>query len=85
LVTRLESLGLQSEQVDFVVNRSSRAEIVPKDVVRVFGREPLAILPMERTVPALQDRGRLLPMSGRVGRMFLRLAERIAAEKASAA
>jgi pilus assembly protein CpaE len=62
------------DHVAFVVNRSQRAEITPADVVRVFGRRPLAVLPHDRSVAAAQDHGRLLPRRGRTGRAFDRLA-----------
>jgi Flp pilus assembly CpaE family ATPase len=68
------------ERVGFVVNRSARAEITPADVERVFGREPLAIVPSDRGVPSAQDHGRLLPRRGRAGRAFDRLAGRCLVE-----
>ena len=71
----LAALG-DDDRVGFVVNRSSRAEIGPADVERVFGREPLAVLPVDRGVGAAQDHGRLLPRRGRSGRAFARLASR---------
>jgi pilus assembly protein CpaE len=58
----------------FVVNRAARSEIAPSDVRRVFGQAPLAVIPSDRGVRAAQDRGRLLPGRGRVGRAFDRLA-----------
>jgi pilus assembly protein CpaE len=63
-------------RVGFVVNRATRSEITPGDVERVFGAEPLAVVPADRAVPRAQDRGRLVPPKGRVGRAFARLAER---------
>ena len=65
----LEPLGVASK-VGFVVNRASRSEITPGDVERVFGAAPLAVIPADRAVPRAQDRGRLLPPKGRVGRAF---------------
>lgn len=76
--------GTRDERIGFVVNRAARAEIVPADVSRVFGRAPVAIIPEERTVSSLQDRGRLLPANGRVGRMFSRLATQILDQEAAA-
>ncbi|HZD17092.1 MAG TPA: AAA family ATPase [Actinomycetota bacterium] len=58
----------------FVINRAGRSEIAPADVERVFGRPPLAVLPAARGVPAAQDRGRLVPLRGRLGRSLGRLA-----------
>jgi pilus assembly protein CpaE len=76
LLAVLEDDG-SDERLGFVVNRAARAEIIPSDIARVFGRSPLAIIPEERVVASLQDRGRLLPSNGRVGRMFARLADEI--------
>ena len=64
-------------RLGFVVNRASRAEITPKDVVRVFGREPLAVIPADRSVARAQDHGRLVSARGRTGRAFERLAGRL--------
>ena len=61
----------------FVVNRASRAEITPKDVSRVFGCDPLAVIPADRSVARAQDHGRLVPVRGRTGRAFQRLTERL--------
>jgi Flp pilus assembly CpaE family ATPase len=68
---------LPGVEVDFVVNRASRAEVTPGDVVRVFGREPVGVLPFDRAVGRAQDHGRLLPARGRPGRAFDRLAARL--------
>lgn len=69
-------LGLDG-RVGFVVNRAARSEITPGDVERVFGAAPLGIVPADRAVPRAQDRGRLVPPKGKVGRAFARLAERV--------
>lgn len=61
----------------FVVNRAGRSEISPKDVERVFGQPPLAVLPVARGVATAQDHGRLLPLRGRLGRAIDRLARRL--------
>jgi pilus assembly protein CpaE len=61
----------------FVVNRASRSEVAPSDVERVFGQAPLAVIPADRSVRSSQDRGRLVPLRGRVGRQVDRLAKRI--------
>ncbi len=74
--TRALAMFGDDDRVGFVVNRSGRAEIVPADVARVFGRDPLAVLPADRGVAAAQDHGRLLPSRGRTARAFDRLAER---------
>lgn len=62
---------------DFVVNRAGRGEITHRDVVRVFGRAPLAVIPVERGVARAQDHGRLLSPRGRVSRVFDRLASQM--------
>jgi pilus assembly protein CpaE len=72
----LRSFG-RSEDVGFVVNRATRAEITPADVVRVFGCEPLAVVPYDRTVGHAQDHGRLISTRGRTGRAFERLAKKL--------
>jgi pilus assembly protein CpaE len=64
-------------KLGFVVNRASRAEITPRDVVRVFGCEPLAVIPADRSVARAQDHGRLVSARGRTGRAFERLAGRL--------
>ncbi len=64
-------------RVGFVVNRAARNEITPGDVRRVFGVDPLAVLPRDGAVPRAQDHGRLLPARGRMARLFDRLAERV--------
>jgi Flp pilus assembly CpaE family ATPase len=69
----LRPLG-RSECVGFVVNRATRAEITPADVTRVFGCEPLAVLPFDRSVARAQDHGRLVSTRGRTARAFERLA-----------
>jgi Flp pilus assembly CpaE family ATPase len=62
-------------RLGFVVNRASRAEITVRDVERVFGCEPIAIVPADRSVGRVQDHGRLISPRGRTGRVFNRLAE----------
>jgi pilus assembly protein CpaE len=47
-------------RVGFVVNRVARREITPSDVVRVFGTEPLVVLPRDRAIERAQDNGRQL-------------------------
>jgi pilus assembly protein CpaE len=70
------------ERCGFVVNRASRSEVAPSDVERVFGRAPLAVIPTDRGVRMAQDRGRLVPLRGRVGRQLQRLATRVVEEDA---
>jgi pilus assembly protein CpaE len=65
----------------FVVNRARRSEIAPSDVERVFGASPITVIPADRSVPAAQARGRLLPLRGRVGRSVDRLARRLADQR----
>ena len=72
----LEPSG-RHDRVGFVVNRAARGEITAHDVARVFGAEPLAVLPLDRAVQRAQDHGRLLPPRGRMGRAFDRLAARL--------
>jgi pilus assembly protein CpaE len=69
----IEAAGLE-DRCDFVVNRAGRSEIAPRDVERVFGRPPLAVIPSDRAVSVARDHGRLVPMRGRVGRAIERLA-----------
>jgi len=69
----IEATGLD-DRCSFVVNRATRREISPDDVERVFGRSPVAVIPVDRRVPAAQDRGRLLPPRGKAGRSVDRLA-----------
>ena len=69
----IEAVGLE-DRCAFVVNRASRSEISPKDVERVFGHAPLAVIPSDRAVRSAQDRGRLLPARGRVARAVDRIA-----------
>jgi pilus assembly protein CpaE len=68
----LRPLG-RSEGVGFVVNRAARGEITPTDVARVFGCEPLAVVPFDRSVARAQDHGRLVSTRGRTARAFERL------------
>jgi Flp pilus assembly CpaE family ATPase len=64
-------------RVGFVVNRAARNEITPGDVRRVFGVDPLVVLPRDGAVARAQDHGRLLPARGRMARLFDRLATRV--------
>ncbi len=66
-----------AERCEFVVNRAARGEIGPRDVERVFGRAPLAVISADGSVGGAQDRGRLLPLRGRTGRAVDRLARRL--------
>ena len=72
-VDALRPLGVDG-RLGFVVNRASRAEITPNDVVRVFGCEPLAVVPRDRAVTRAQDHGRLVGARSRTGRALDRLA-----------
>ncbi|MGZ8646530.1 MAG: AAA family ATPase [Actinomycetota bacterium] len=78
----LRPLGLEG-RLGFVVNRASRAEITPRDVARVFGCEPLAVVPLDRGATRAQDHGRLVGARGRTGRAFDRLATRLEQEQSS--
>jgi Flp pilus assembly CpaE family ATPase len=73
----LDAAGL-APRVGLVVNRAARADLTPKDVERVFGSPPLAIVPVDRRVGREQDRGRLLRGRGRAVRAIERLADRVA-------
>ena len=66
-----------AERCEFVVNRAARGEIGPRDVERVFGKAPLAVISANGSVGGAQDRGRLLPLRGRTGRAVNRLARRL--------
>jgi pilus assembly protein CpaE len=72
----LGRLGLE-ERCEVVVNRATRAEVGPSDVVRVFGRPPAAVVGVERGALTAQNRGRLLPARGRGMRAIGQLAERV--------
>jgi len=72
----IAAAGLE-DRCAFVVNRARRSEISPKDVERVFGTPALAVIPADRSAPAAQDRGQLLPMRGRLGRSIDGLARRL--------
>lgn len=72
----IEAAGLE-DRCDFVVNRAGRAEIAPRDVERVFGRPPLAVIPSDRAVASARDHGGLVSRRGRVGRGIERLARRL--------
>ena len=65
---------------EIVVNRAGRGRVVPGDVERVFGRAPIAVLPSERRVADVQDRGEPMPTRSRIGRAVARLAGRILTE-----
>lgn len=65
------------ERCEFVVNRPVRSEITAGDVVRVFGKAAIGVIPSARAVAAAQDRGRLVSARSRVGRAVDRLAGRL--------
>ena len=64
----------------FVVNRATRGEVVPRDVERVFGRRPSAVIPFDAAVPRQQDHGRLLSPRSRASRVIARLADELIAD-----
>ena len=72
----VDATGLD-DRCSFVVNRATRREISPDDVKRVFGRSPVAVIPVDRRVPAAQDHGRLLSARRRAGRSVDRLATKL--------
>ncbi len=62
-----------------LVNRAARAEIVPEDAERVLGLPVAAVVRLDRTVPAAQNRGELvLGRSPRTSRALMRLARSLA-------
>jgi Flp pilus assembly CpaE family ATPase len=73
----LDGLRAAGGEVGFVVNRASRSEITPGDVERVFGCQPLAVVPFDRSLSTAQDHGRLVSPRGRAGRALDRLAARV--------
>jgi Flp pilus assembly CpaE family ATPase len=73
----LAPLGL-GDTLSFVVNRAGRSELAPSDVRRVFGSDPVAVVPFDPGAVRAQDHGQLLPARGRVGRSFGRLAASLA-------
>ncbi|HSD49279.1 MAG TPA: hypothetical protein VLE71_05545, partial [Actinomycetota bacterium] len=75
-MTRL-GVGLDDPRWRLVVNRAARAEVVPADVQRVFGRPAEAVIAVDAAVPRAQDRGRLVPGRSRAVRAVERLAERV--------
>jgi len=80
-LARVASDGIE-DRISFVVNRATRGEVVPADVERVFGRGPTAVVPLDASVPRLQDHGRLLPPRARAARAVGRLAEQLLASAA---
>jgi MinD-like ATPase involved in chromosome partitioning or flagellar assembly/CheY-like chemotaxis protein len=80
-LARIASDGVE-DRTSFVVNRAARGEVVPADVERVFGRAPDAVLPLDASVPRLQDHGRLLPPRARAARAIARLSDRMLASTA---
>jgi Flp pilus assembly CpaE family ATPase len=68
----LEAFGRDDAAI--VVNRAGRGEVTVGDVARVFGADPLVVVPVDPAVPRAQDHGRLLPGKGRTARVFDRLA-----------
>jgi Flp pilus assembly CpaE family ATPase len=70
----LEVLSPLGIEVGFVVNRAARNEITPGDVRRVFGTDPLAVVPYDAAAGRAQDHGRLLAPKGRTGRAIGKLA-----------
>jgi MinD-like ATPase involved in chromosome partitioning or flagellar assembly len=80
-LARIAADGVE-DRTAFVVNRAARGEVVPADVERVFGRAPEAIVPLDVSVPRLQDHGRLLPPRARAARAVARLGDRLLASAA---
>jgi Flp pilus assembly CpaE family ATPase len=80
-LARIAADGVE-DRTSFVVNRATRGEVVPADVERVFGRAPDSVLPLDPSVPRLQDHGRLLPPRSRAARAVARLTDRLLASTA---
>lgn len=77
----LRERGL-AERCRLVVNRAARSEVVPRDVGRALGLEPLAVVGRDRAVPRAQDRGELLRRRRRAARRLAGLAGRVLPEEA---
>jgi len=82
-VEALDAAGLAS-RVGVVINRAARAEITPKDAERAFGFPPLAVIPVDRKVGHVQDRGILLRGRRSSVRAIDRLARRVVRTGAAA-
>lgn len=77
----LTSLGREDAGV-LVVNKAARDEVVPRDVERVFGIPPAAVIRRDRAVPRAQNRGELLRRgSGPAVRAVGALARRLLADE----
>jgi pilus assembly protein CpaE len=63
LLSYIRGLGLD-RKCHLVVNRATRAEVVPDDVERVFGVRPRAVLRNDRSVTRAQNRGEVLGLRG---------------------
>jgi Flp pilus assembly CpaE family ATPase len=72
-------------RVAFVVNQARRSDITSGDVVRVFGADPLAVIPFEAAAARAHEHGRLPMTRGRVPRSFDRLAQAVVDLGATAA
>jgi len=66
---------------DGVVNRAARGSIVPADVERVLGREPVAVVPFDRRVGLAQDRGELAAERSPARRAIRRLVHGLIGER----
>jgi hypothetical protein len=54
--------------------------VTPADVERALDRAPAAVIPADGRVGAAQQRGRLVPSRGRLGRQLQRLANALLEE-----
>jgi pilus assembly protein CpaE len=77
--------GAPSVQLDFVLNRAGRSELVPGDVARAFGTPPIAAIPVDGAAARSQAAGRLLPVRSRAGRAVRNLVAELLAPAGSAA
>jgi pilus assembly protein CpaE len=78
---RLIETAELAERAVVVVNRASRSDVTPADVERALGIAPAAVIPADGRVGSAQQRGRLVPSRGRLGRQLQRLADGLLEER----
>jgi pilus assembly protein CpaE len=82
LLDFLARRGLR-DRCRLVVNRATRAEVVPEDAERVFGLRPSAIIAADRSILRAQNRGELVATRpGRTSRRVAALARDLIGEEA---
>lgn len=82
--SRLRQL-IGDDDVSYVVNRAGRSEVSPDDVLRIFGQAPLGVLPTDRRILGLQDRGRLASPRSALARNFDKIVTQLNAPREVAA